>query len=47
LAGTWAQASIVHAADPAEPATDHERRRRALATTTRRAFTTDVPAAGS
>jgi len=42
LAGTWAQASIVHAADPDEPATDHERRRRALAATTRRAFTTEV-----
>ncbi len=38
LAGTWAQASIVHAASSAEPAEVHERRRKALAAATSRAF---------
>jgi AcrR family transcriptional regulator len=38
LAGTWAQASIVHAASLNERKTAHDRRRRALAVTTQRAF---------
>lgn len=38
LAGTWAQASILHAASSTEPVEVHERRRRALAAATRRAF---------
>ncbi|WP_090593957.1 TetR family transcriptional regulator [Auraticoccus monumenti] len=38
LAGTWAQASITWTATPDEPEADHERRRRALAATVRRAF---------
>lgn len=38
LAGTWAQASITWTATPDEPSADHERRRRALAATVRRAF---------
>jgi AcrR family transcriptional regulator len=38
LAGTWAQASIVHTASRKERKTVHDRRRRALATTTERAF---------
>jgi AcrR family transcriptional regulator len=38
LAGTWAQAAIVHTADPAEPLKVHQRRRRVLRTTVRRAF---------
>lgn len=40
LAGTWAQASIVHAASAEEEPQLHERRKRALASTTRRAFCT-------
>jgi AcrR family transcriptional regulator len=43
LAGTWAQASIVYAADLQDSEADHDRRRRALAATTRRAFCTDSP----
>ena len=38
LAGTWAQAAIVHTADPSEPRSVHNRRRRALERTVRRAF---------
>jgi AcrR family transcriptional regulator len=38
LAGTWAQASIVYAASAAESKAVHNRRRRALAVTTKRAF---------
>lgn len=38
LAGSWAQASIVHAASRRERRADHDRRRAALAVTTRRAF---------
>ncbi len=38
LAATWAQASIVHTADTREPRADHQRRRRALDRTVRRAF---------
>jgi AcrR family transcriptional regulator len=38
LAGTWAQASIVHAASVDERKAVHNRRRRALAVTTQRAF---------
>ncbi|GAA1428747.1 TetR family transcriptional regulator [Microlunatus lacustris] len=38
LAGTWAQASITWTASPDEPEADHERRRRALGATVRRAF---------
>ncbi|MDT7705457.1 MAG: hypothetical protein QOG20_1064 [Pseudonocardiales bacterium] len=41
LAGTWAQAAIVHTASPDEDAAYHDRRRRALAVTTRRAFSRD------
>lgn len=40
LAGTWAQAAVVHAADSSEAESVHDRRRRALADTTRRAFCT-------
>lgn len=40
LAGTWAQAAVVHAADPTESRQVHDRRRRALADTARRAFCT-------
>ena len=40
LCGTWAQASLTVAAEAAEPAEVHERRRRALATAVRRAFVT-------
>lgn len=42
LASTWAQASIVHAADAGEPPARHERRRTALAAATRRAFCRDA-----
>lgn len=42
LAGTWAQASIVHAASTAEEPQTHERRKQALASTTRRAFCTTM-----
>ncbi|WP_425349239.1 hypothetical protein [Friedmanniella luteola] len=38
LAGTWAQASITWTATPDVPEVDHERRRRALAATVRRAL---------
>ena len=38
LAGTWAQAAIIHTADRSEPEADHNRRRAALAVTVRRAF---------
>lgn len=38
LASTWAQSSIVHAASRRERRADHDRRRAALALTTRRAF---------
>ena len=38
LAGTWAQAAVVHAASSTEEEDTHDRRRRALADTTRRAF---------
>jgi AcrR family transcriptional regulator len=38
LAGTWAQASIVHTASRQERKPVHDRRRRALAATTERAF---------
>lgn len=38
LAGTWAQAAIIHAADMSDPEEDHDRRRQALAATVRRAF---------
>ncbi|MDV8021419.1 TetR family transcriptional regulator [Rhodococcus sp. IEGM 1330] len=38
LAGTWAQAAIIHTADRSEPDADHERRRAALAATVGRAF---------
>lgn len=38
LAGTWAQAAIIHAATEDEPDADHDRRRRALAVTVRRAL---------
>jgi len=41
LAGTWAQAAIVHAAAQDEDAAIHDRRRLALAATTRRAFCRD------
>lgn len=42
LAGTWAQAAIVHAANTTEEPQLHERRKQALASTTRRAFCTTV-----
>lgn len=42
LAGTWAQAAIVHTASPDEDAAYHDRRRRALAVTIRRAFSRDL-----
>lgn len=38
LAGTWAQTAIVRTADPSEPPEVHDRRRRALEATVRRAF---------
>ncbi|OZE40214.1 MULTISPECIES: TetR family transcriptional regulator [unclassified Rhodococcus (in: high G+C Gram-positive bacteria)] len=38
LAGTWAQAAIIHTADRSEPEAAHDRRRAALAATVRRAF---------
>lgn len=38
LAGTWAQAAVVHAASSGEDDQVHQRRRRALAATIRRAF---------
>lgn len=38
LAGTWAQAAIMHTADRSEPDADHDRRRTALAATVGRAF---------
>jgi AcrR family transcriptional regulator len=38
LAGTWAQAAVVHAASAGEGDQVHDRRRRALAATARRAF---------
>lgn len=38
LAGTWAQNSLTWTATPDEPEVDHDRRRRALAATVRRAF---------
>ncbi|WP_353649637.1 TetR family transcriptional regulator [Nakamurella sp. A5-74] len=38
LAGTWAQAAIVHTAQQGQPAAEHDRRRHALALTVRRAF---------
>ena len=38
LAGTWAQAAVVHAADAGEDPADNTRRRDALAATVRRAF---------
>ncbi|MFI8569594.1 TetR family transcriptional regulator [Rhodococcus sp. NPDC078407] len=38
MAGTWAQAAIIHTADRSEPEADHNRRRAALAVTVRRAF---------
>jgi AcrR family transcriptional regulator len=38
LAGTWAQAAIIHTADRSEPAAAHDRRRAALAATVGRAF---------
>lgn len=38
LALTWSPASLFHAATPADPEADHERRRRTLAETVRRAF---------
>jgi AcrR family transcriptional regulator len=38
LAGTWAQAAVVHAGSSGEDETTHQRRRHALAATTRRAF---------
>lgn len=41
LAGTWAQASIVHAASSTEKKSLHDRRREALSSTTRRAFCAD------
>jgi AcrR family transcriptional regulator len=44
LAGTWAQASIVHAASLRERKIVHDRRREALAATTRRAFCRDLDA---
>ena len=38
LAGTWAQAAIVHTASAEQAPAEHDRRRAALALTTRRAF---------
>jgi AcrR family transcriptional regulator len=38
LAGTWAQAAIVHTASAGQAPAEHDRRRAALALTTRRAF---------
>ncbi len=38
LAATWAQSAIVHTAHAGESASDHDRRRAALAATARRAF---------
>ncbi|OZC49737.1 TetR family transcriptional regulator [Rhodococcus sp. WWJCD1] len=38
LAGTWAQAAIIHTAGSNEPVADHDRRRAALAATVGRAF---------
>ena len=38
LAGTWAQAAIVHTASAEQAPAEHDRRRAALARTTRRAF---------
>jgi AcrR family transcriptional regulator len=38
LAGTWAQAAIVHTASADQDRSEHDRRRAALAVTTRRAF---------
>lgn len=38
MASTWAQASIVITASPDDPEQDHDRRRRALGETVRRAF---------
>ncbi|WP_415972087.1 TetR family transcriptional regulator [Rhodococcus sp. 077-4] len=38
LAGTWAQAAIIHTADRNEPDIDHDRRKAALAATVGRAF---------
>ena len=38
LAGTWAQAAIVHTAGADQAPAEHDRRRAALARTTRRAF---------
>ena len=38
LAGTWAQAAILYTASEHDPPADHDRRRKALAATTRRAF---------
>ncbi|WP_434445854.1 hypothetical protein [Lentzea sp. E54] len=38
LALAWSPASLFHAATPADPEADHERRRRALAQTVGRAF---------
>ncbi|MDR6910040.1 AcrR family transcriptional regulator [Rhodococcus fascians] len=47
LAGTWAQAAIIHTADRSEPETDHDRRRAALAATVRRAFCRPVQKGGT
>ena len=44
LASTWAQSAIVHAVSRRERRVDHDRRRAALAVTTRRAFCVDGPA---
>ena len=44
LSGTWAQAAVIHTASGSDTEAEHDRRRRALRDTVRRAFCT--PAAG-